>query len=246
MSTLQEDHYDSISDKYLEHYGDPVSTQYRHVFINEPLFQGIDLSGAKVLEAMCGSGQTTDFLLLKGAHVTGLDISDGNLELYRQNWPQCEVILSSIQETGIPDETFDCVCVIGGLHHTHPDVKATMREINRILKPGGYLCFCEPHAGSFPDVVRKLWYKMDSYFAPNEAAIDVQRLQDDSSSMFCDWEVEYGGSLAYIMLLNSLILRYPLSVKRFISRPLMFLEKLVKPLLTKMTTCFVLGRARKI
>ena len=56
---LQADHYNRIADDYSIHYGDKYSQHYRNQFINRHLFEGIDLNGKKVLEAMCGSGETT-------------------------------------------------------------------------------------------------------------------------------------------------------------------------------------------
>src|SRR5712692_4960538 len=75
IEELQELHYDRISPQYELHYGDPCSQEYRDRFINQPMFAGIDLHGLDVLEAMCSNGQTTEFLLSRGARVTGLDIS---------------------------------------------------------------------------------------------------------------------------------------------------------------------------
>ena len=66
---LQQDHYDQIADEYEAHYSDACSLEYRRKFIYEPMFEGIDLSGMKVLDAMCGSGQTTEYLLSRGALV---------------------------------------------------------------------------------------------------------------------------------------------------------------------------------
>jgi 2-polyprenyl-3-methyl-5-hydroxy-6-metoxy-1,4-benzoquinol methylase len=86
---LQKVHYDRIGTEYESHYGDQCSRQYRERFINQPMFEGIELSGMNVLEAMCGSGQTTEYLLSKGAVVTGLDISPAEIDSFRGRWPDC-------------------------------------------------------------------------------------------------------------------------------------------------------------
>ena len=59
-----------------------------------------------------------------------------------------------------------------------------VKEIHRVLKPGGYFCFMEPHSGSFPDVIRKFWYKHDHFFSENEAAIDINSLEQEFASDF--------------------------------------------------------------
>ena len=71
---LQKLQYDKIGTDYESHYGDPCRRQYRERFIHQPTFAGLDLRGLNVLEAMCGNGQTTEFLLSQ-AKVAGLDIS---------------------------------------------------------------------------------------------------------------------------------------------------------------------------
>ncbi len=127
----------------------------------------------KVLDAMCGSGQTTSYLLMHGADVTGLDISNEVIDTFQTRWTEATAVKRSLLDSGFPDNYFDCVAVVGGLHHIHPNVKRAVSEIHRVLKPGGHFCFMEPHSGSFPDLVRRVWYRFDRFFSDNEAAIDV-------------------------------------------------------------------------
>jgi ubiquinone/menaquinone biosynthesis C-methylase UbiE len=56
----QQAHYDNIAADYEAHYSDEWSREYRRQFIYQPMFAGLDLSGMKILDAMCGSGQTTE------------------------------------------------------------------------------------------------------------------------------------------------------------------------------------------
>src|ERR1700755_3473431 len=77
---LQQAHYDRIAADYETHYSDEWSVEYRRRFIYEPMFDGLRLEGMQVLDAMCGSGQTTSFLLARGTSVTGLDISNEVVE----------------------------------------------------------------------------------------------------------------------------------------------------------------------
>lgn len=63
----------------------------------------------------------------------------------------------------LPDASFDVVCIGGALHHFHPGVQSAIDELHRVLKPGGILCFNEPHAGSLPDIARKIWYRFGFY-----------------------------------------------------------------------------------
>jgi SAM-dependent methyltransferase len=242
----QQEHYDKIAADYETHYSDEWSAEYRRRFIYEPMFAGLNLSQMKVLDAMCGSGQTTSYLLTRGADVTGLDISNEVIDTFQVRWTNANAVKRSLLDSGLPDNSFDCVAVVGGLHHIHPNVKAAVREIHRVLKPGGHFCFMEPHSGSLPDVVRRIWYRFDRFFSDNEAAIDVGALQKDFSDRFELKQARYLGNLAFLLVLNSLIFRIPPRSKRFFAPLLLRLEPLVNKLQTKLTSCFVVTQWQKI
>lgn len=241
----QADHYDEIIVDYEAHYGDPCSLEYRRRFLYEPMFKGIDLRGRSVLEAMCGSGPTARYLLEKGAIVTGLDISPGAIAMFRGKWPDCDAYCRSIMDSGFPDATFDCVAVVGALHHLHPQLNDAVREIHRILKPGGYLCFMEPHVGSFYDWGRRIWYRFDKYFADNEASIDVNALKREFDREFDFARTFYGGNLAFLLVYNSLIFRIPVKLKPYYSPCLMWIESVFGLIQWKFNSCFVLAQWRK-
>jgi SAM-dependent methyltransferase len=241
----QQEHYDHIAADYEAHYSDQWSVEYRHKFIYDPMFEGLDLARMTVLDAMCGSGQTTSYLLSHGASVTGLDISNEVIETFQARWSEAKVVKRSLLDSGLPDNAFDCVAVVGGLHHIHPDVKRAVGEIHRVLKPGGHFCFMEPHSGSLPDVVRRVWYRFDRFFADNEAAIDIARLQKDFGKEFELKKAKYLGNIAFLLVLNSLIFRIPPGAKKFFAPGLMKLEPVVNKLQTKLTSCFVVTQWQK-
>lgn len=241
----QEKHYNTIAVDYETHYSDASSCEYRRRFIYEPLFAGVDLSGLKVLDAMCGSGQVTDFLLTRGADVTGIDISSEAIESFRSRCPKAEALRRSLLDSQLPDNSFDCVSVIGGLHHLHPHVDEAISEIHRVLKPGGYFCFMEPHAGSLPDEVRKVWYRHDHFFSANEAAVDLDTMRDAFSEQFESRTVQYQGNVAFLLVLNSLIFRIPPAWKPHYSSALMSLESVINKLQGKLLSCYVLAQWQK-
>jgi SAM-dependent methyltransferase len=242
---LQQRHYDDISAEYDRHYSDPYSLEYRREFIYGPMFEGLTLSGLDVLDAMCGSGQTTEYLLSKHAQVTGLDISSEVMDSFSARWSDCRAVRRSLLASGLPDQSFDCIAIVGGLHHIQPHVNRAVSEIHRLLRPGGYFCFMEPHSGSLPDLVRRFWYKHDHFFSPNEASIDVDALESSFSSHFKFKKVEYLGNLAFLLVFNSLIFRIPVKVKPFYSPFLVWLERLIGKLQGKVVSCFVVGQWQK-
>lgn len=241
----QQAHYDRIGALYEAHYADKWSNQYRHRFLYDPLVAGVELEGRKVLDAMCGSGQTAEFLLSRGAETFGLDISGQVIEQFRAKLPTATGVRGSILKADFEDGCFDAVFITGGLHHVHPNVAAAMTEIHRILKPGGWLCFYEPHTGSMADMVRRLWYRIDDLFEENEAAVDIKRLMEQNRERFDFVTTRFLGGPAYLIVFNSMVFRIPLRLKARITRPVMWLEAKLQRFQGRRTSCFVLVQWRK-
>jgi SAM-dependent methyltransferase len=195
---------------------------------------------------MCGSGQTTRYVLSRGAVVGGLDISENEIESFRAHFPDCTGIAASVLDSGLESGSFDCVCVESGLHHLHPHVDRGIDELHRVLKPGGMFCFAEPHAGSLPDRIRRAWYARDALFADNEASIDLDADPDRAGFEFEFIREDYHGNIAYLLILQSMILRIPVALKRYYARPLLALEALIEPLQGRRLSCGVTGQWRKV
>src|ERR1700730_13360200 len=119
-SMLQRAHYDRIAERYELHYSDEWSQRYRWQFINQALTRGLDLKGREVLDAMCGSGQMAEYLVDRGATVTGIDVSTEVIYQFKSKLPTATGVEGSIFQTDFDDGQFDHVFVVGGLHHVHP------------------------------------------------------------------------------------------------------------------------------
>lgn len=241
---LQKQHYDSIASKYAAHYGDKWSQRYRARFVNEPMLGDVDLSGMEVLDAMCGSGETTEYLLRRGARVTGLDISEKQICLFQERFPDCRAHCGSILSTDFPSDAFDCIVAVGGLHHID-NTSLAINEVYRVLKPGGLFCFEEPHKDSLPDLVRQFWCRRDKLFAANEAAIDLNVLKQVFFRQFEFLKEEYIGNIAYLLVLNSMVFRIPLWMKTVYAELLMYAESAIKGMQGKRLSCAVICRWKK-
>lgn len=75
-----------------------------------------------------------------GAHVTGIDLTPRHVELARAHLAALglrgEVVHGDAEALPFPDASFDRVSSNGVLHHT-PDIARALREIHRVLRPGG-------------------------------------------------------------------------------------------------------------
>ncbi len=225
----QKQRYDNEADDYQKHHGDYYSQLYRTEFVRNKLFN-FDVENKVVLDAMCASGIETEYLISKNALVTGLDISSRNAELYRKRWNR-ECLATSIHETGIDSDTFDVVYIYGGLHHIIPCLAETIREVHRILKPGGHFVFVEPNKDTFLNKLRMAWYRMDKRFHETEEALSYSKqLKPYLNVGFQEINAFTGGNIAYLIISQSLVLGTPLSWKRWLYPVLAGFERLITPL----------------
>jgi SAM-dependent methyltransferase len=108
--------------------------------------------GLKVLEIGCGLGTDGAQFAKAGADYTGIDLTEASIELARKRFELAglkgEFRVSDAENLDFADETFDVVYSHGVLHHT-PDTATAVREIYRILKPGGRAMVMLYHRGSY-------------------------------------------------------------------------------------------------
>jgi demethylmenaquinone methyltransferase/2-methoxy-6-polyprenyl-1,4-benzoquinol methylase len=99
----------------------------------------------KVLDLATGTGDLLIALLRDNPAVVeavGLDISPemlkiGEQKLAREGFgDRVRLVCDDALHSGLPDDSFDAVTMGFGIRNT-PDVKATLGEIHRLMKPGG-------------------------------------------------------------------------------------------------------------
>ncbi len=126
----------------------------------------------RAIEIGCGTGLFTAMFSASGAAIVAVDISGELLEKARQrNLPADRVkFLERRFEDCDVEGPFDAAIGSSVLHHL--DITEALRQIWRLLKPGGYLSFAEPNMLN-PQVYleRRFHYlPMFSYTSPDETA----------------------------------------------------------------------------
>lgn len=99
-----------------------------------------EFAGARLLEVGCGMG--TDLLQFArgGAVCTGIDLTPRSIAITRQRFAlyeqRADLLIGDGERLPFANETLDVVYSNGVLHHT-PDTAGAIRELHRLLKPGG-------------------------------------------------------------------------------------------------------------
>jgi ubiquinone/menaquinone biosynthesis C-methylase UbiE len=97
-------------------------------------------AGCRVLDVGNGQGMDLARYAQAGAEATGIDLTPRHVELANRHLHALglpgESVLGDGERLPFEDATFDRVSSNGVLHHT-PDMPAALREIRRVLKPGG-------------------------------------------------------------------------------------------------------------
>ena len=94
-----------------------------------------------ILDVACGTGDMVLELMKHGCKVTGIDLSEEMLAIARQK-TAADVRMGNAEALPFADSEFDAVtCAFGVRNFVH--LEASLREMLRVLKPGGKLVILE-------------------------------------------------------------------------------------------------------
>lgn len=138
------------------------STDGEFVWCPEGLHEGDyhllgDIVGKTVLEVGCGSAPCSRWLAAHGAHPVGLDLSramlDRGLAAMARGGAQVPLVQAGAEALPFADQSFDLACSAFGAIPFVADSALAMREVARVLRPGGRWVFSVNHPVRwiFPD-----------------------------------------------------------------------------------------------
>ena len=106
----------------------------------------------RVLEIGCGLGTDGAQFAQAGADYTGVDLTNAAVELAQKRFELFDLRgtfqTADAEKLHFADNSFDLVYSHGVLHHT-PDTAGAIREVHRVLKPGGRAIVMLYHRDSY-------------------------------------------------------------------------------------------------
>jgi len=157
---LAYDAYEQLAERYAR----LIDTKPHNAFYEWPAVLALlpDVRGLRVLDAGCGTGRYTAWLLDHGAQVIGIDTSPAMLRYAQERTDgRAELRLADLSHPldFLSDAAFDLVLSALVIHYVE-DIDALFAEFRRVLRPEGLLVFSTGHPfGDF------LYFKTENYFA---------------------------------------------------------------------------------
>lgn len=116
----------------------------------DPLLEGLgDISGRRLIDICCGTGDLAEAAAFGKAEVTGVDFAEPMIEIARSRVPAAEFEVGDAEKLSFEDASFDAAtCAFGLWHVADPD--SAIAEAARVLKPGGaysYTAWLPPDEG---------------------------------------------------------------------------------------------------
>ncbi|MBW4519197.1 MAG: class I SAM-dependent methyltransferase [Scytolyngbya sp. HA4215-MV1] len=176
--------------------------------------QGVTIAPeTKVLDLCCGSGQSTQFLVVRSQHVTGLDASPRSLKRAKQNVPQAEYVESFAESMPFTHAQFDLVHTSAALHEMEAaQLHQILCEVYRVLKPGGVFTLVDFHQPTNPLFVPGislflLLFETETAWALIQT--DLPKLLTDLGFELQQQRLYAGGSLQVIQVKKPLLAENP-------------------------------------
>jgi len=203
--------------KQVENMFDKIA--FRYDFLNRFLSAGIDVGWRKkaikqlislhpknILDVATGTGDfaITSYEILKPEKITGIDISDGMLEIGRKKIAKAglensiELINGDSEAIFFDDNSFDAVTVAFGVRNFE-NLEKGLSEIKRVLKPGGKLIVLECTKPSLP-VVKQLYHFYMKFVTPKIGKIIAKN--NEAYQYLNDSVLQFPEKESFIHILN--------------------------------------------
>ncbi|HPS92218.1 MAG TPA: class I SAM-dependent methyltransferase [Methanothrix sp.] len=161
--SISNDAYDELADAYAAQ----ADTKPHNAYYERPATMSLieEVDGKKILDAGCGPGVYSKWLLDRGAQVVSIDASEKMLSHARQRTENRAICYHANMEDGLPfldSSSFDGILSTLAVGYVR-DQKALFAEFHRLLRKGGWFIFSTDHPFSSYQ-----FFKLDNYFETQE------------------------------------------------------------------------------
>jgi ubiquinone/menaquinone biosynthesis C-methylase UbiE len=160
--------------------------------------------GSSVLDLGCGSGELADVEISKEHQVTGLDISQTQINLARQNVPNGHFIHGDAGSVEFPPGSFDAVVSFYTLEHIpRGEHQIVLQGINNWLRVGGLLLI-SIEAGDYDNVMGE-WLGVPMFiscFDPETMKMMVNEAGFELLETAIETQVEGGTDIPFLWVLG--------------------------------------------
>lgn len=100
--------------------------------------------GAYVLESGCGLARYVRYLTDRGWRCVGLEYRKQTVDAVRGVWPDLDIIQGDVAAAPFPENSFDAIISLGVVEHFPEGPERALRDMRRVLKPGGIAIITVP------------------------------------------------------------------------------------------------------
>jgi SAM-dependent methyltransferase len=176
-------HFESIAATYYDKRQDPAHLLFKSVMWQHFLKHLPEITSAphlNVLEPMCGYSEGYKILTQHTKATityTGFDYSQKLVELGKATHPNQNIFFQDVT-TFHPEQIYDVIILIGGLHHVHKHTADVVKNLSKGLRQGGHFIVLEPTYGNqlFGKIRKKIYEKSDFFDAETEQDFAVTEL----------------------------------------------------------------------
>jgi ubiquinone/menaquinone biosynthesis C-methylase UbiE len=161
--------YDKNQNKLVVAVYDKIAKFYDYEYKNTSAlidnFLKLVKKNGKILDVGCGVGKDTNYIHSKGFDVIGIDLSEGMIEIAKNNFPNIDFRIMDLRKIDFPDNYFDALFVAFSLVHIpKSEIENILKNFYRMLKKEGMIYFAIQEGKSKEGMVKSPYENKDKIF----------------------------------------------------------------------------------